>query len=78
MLFKQHPGVKSKMRKIEYVVSDEKLITQSELSLFGQVLGKSKYNQKNTSNTDRETLSTTNQKRRYFADNDRTSVTWEV
>ena len=31
--------VKSKMRKIEYVVSDERLITPSGLSLVGQVLG---------------------------------------
>jgi hypothetical protein len=29
------------MRKIEYVVSDERLITPSGLSLVGQVLGKS-------------------------------------
>ena len=30
-----------KMRKIEYVVSNERLITPSGLSLVGQVLGKS-------------------------------------
>ena len=29
------------MRKIEYVVSNERLITPSGLSLVGQVLGKS-------------------------------------
>ena len=29
------------MRKIEYVVSDEGMITQSRLSLVGQVIGKS-------------------------------------
>ena len=33
--------VKTKMRRIEYVVSNERLITPSGLSLVGQVLGKS-------------------------------------
>lgn len=35
------------MRKIEYVVSDERLITPSGLSLVGQVLGKSNLIKKN-------------------------------
>ncbi len=41
MLCRQHPEGELKMRKIEYVVSDERLITPSGLSLVGQVLGKS-------------------------------------
>ena len=47
-LFKQHPEGEIKMRKIEYIVSDERLITPSGLSIVGQVLGKSDLIKKRT------------------------------
>ena len=42
------------MRKIEYVVSNERLITPSGLSLVGQVLGKSDFENVNEFHTDEE------------------------
>jgi hypothetical protein len=42
------------MRKIEYVVSNERLITPSGLSLVGQLLGKSDFENVNEFHTDEE------------------------
>ncbi len=51
------------MRKIEYVVSNERLITPSGLSLVGQVLGKSNLIKKSEPYADRKAFPSTDQKR---------------
>ena len=66
------------MRKIEYVVSNERLITPSGLSLVGQVLGKSKSRQKSQPYADRKALTAANQKRGHFVDHDRSAGTRKV
>lgn len=63
------------MRKIEYVVSNERLITPSGLSLVGCQVGS---NQKSKPDADREMLSAADQERRYSFDHDRTAVKGEI
>ena len=64
-------------KNIVVTLSDERLITPSGLCMVGQIFGKSSLAKKSCKNENRQKITATDKKRRYYFKRNRYAHTWK-